>query len=82
MKLRTYLVDDEPLALERLRRLLDSTGRVDTVGATTDPEEAAAAMAAAPPDLCFLDIQMPRLNGFQLLSRLARPPQVVFTTAL
>jgi len=81
MKLRTYLVDDEPLALERLRRLLDRTGRVDVVGAATDAEEAAAALTTAPPDLCFLDIQMPRLNGFQLLSRLATPPQVVFTTA-
>jgi two-component system LytT family response regulator len=81
MKLRTYLVDDEPLALERLRRLLDSTGRVEVTGATTDAVEAAAALAAAPPDLCFLDIQMPRLNGFELLSRLACPPQVVFTTA-
>lgn len=81
MRLRAYLVDDEPLALERLRRLLARTGRVEVTGATTDPEEAAAALAAAPPDLCFLDIQMPRLNGFELLDRLARPPQVVFTTA-
>ena len=81
MRLRAYLVDDEPLALERLRRLLDRSGRVEVTGATTDPEEAAAALTAAPPDLCFLDIQMPRLNGFELLSRLARPPQVVFTTA-
>jgi two-component system LytT family response regulator len=81
MKLRAYLVDDEPLALERLRRMLDATGRVEISGATTDPEEAAAALAAAPPDVCFLDIQMPRLNGFELLGRLPRPPQVVFTTA-
>jgi two-component system LytT family response regulator len=81
MTLRTYLVDDEPLALERLRRLLDGTGRVDVTGATTDPEEAAAALAAAPPDLCFLDIQMPRLNGFELLGRLDHAPQVIFTTA-
>jgi len=81
MKLRAYLVDDEPLALERLRRLLDRTGRVEVIGAATDPEEAVAALAAEPPDLCFLDIQMPRLNGFELLSRLASPPQIVFTTA-
>lgn len=81
MRLRAYLVDDEPLALERLHRLLDRTGRVEVTGATTNPEEAVAALTAAPPDLCFLDIQMPRLNGFELLSRLASPPQVVFTTA-
>ena len=81
MKLRAYLVDDEPLALERLRRLLDRTGRVEVVGATTDPEEAATALATALPDVCFLDVQMPRLDGFQLLRRLARPLHVVFTTA-
>lgn len=81
MKLRTYLVDDEPLALERLRRLLDRTGRVEVTGATTDPERAVEALDATAPDLCFLDIQMPRLNGFELLRHLAHPPQVVFTTA-
>ena len=81
MRLRVYLVDDEPLALERLRRLLDRTRRVEVIGATTDPEQAVAALTAVPPDLCFLDIQMPRLNGFELLSRLATPPQVIFTTA-
>jgi two-component system LytT family response regulator len=81
MRLRAYLVDDEPLALERLRRLLDRTGRVEVTGATTDAEEAVAALTAAPPDVCFLDIQMPRLNGFEVLGRLARPPVVIFTTA-
>jgi PleD family two-component response regulator len=44
MKLRVYLVDDEPLALERLRRLLQNTGRVEVVGSTTKPEEAVAAL--------------------------------------
>lgn len=81
MKLRAYLVDDEPLALERLRRLLDRTGRVDVIGAARDPEEAVAALTAAPPDVCFLDIHMPRLNGFDVLGRLTHPPHVVFTTA-
>jgi two-component system LytT family response regulator len=81
MRLSTYLVDDEPLALERLRRLLDRTGRALVTGSTTDPEEAVAALIAEPPDLCFLDIQMPRLNGFEVLGRLPRPPLVIFTTA-
>jgi two-component system LytT family response regulator len=81
MKLKAYLVDDEPLALERLRRLLDGTGRVEVTGATTDPEEAVTALTEAPPDVCFLDIQMPRLSGFEVLGRLANPPIVVFTTA-
>lgn len=81
MRLRAYLVDDEPLALERLHRLLDSTGRVEVTGSTTNPEEAAELLKMTAPDVCFLDIQMPRLNGFELLSRLANPPQVIFTTA-
>ena len=81
MTLRAYLVDDEPLALDRLRRLLAQTGCVDVIGSTTVPEEAIAALAADPPDVCFLDIQMPRLNGFDVLARLAHQPIVIFTTA-
>ncbi len=81
MTLRAYLVDDEPLALERLQRLLDRTGRVTVIGATTQPEEAVAALAADPPDICFLDIQMPRLTGFDVLARLPAQPIVIFTTA-
>jgi two-component system, LytTR family, response regulator len=81
MKLRAYLVDDEPLALERLRRLLERTGLVDVVGSTTEPETAVTALTANPPDVCFLDIQMPRLDGFEVLARLPSQPIVIFTTA-
>jgi two-component system LytT family response regulator len=81
MKLRAYLVDDEPLALERLRRLLERTGRVEVIGSTTEPEKAVAALTANPPDVCFLDIQMPRLDGFEVLARLPSQPIVIFTTA-
>jgi two-component system LytT family response regulator len=81
MKLRAYLVDDEPLALARLRRLLELSGHVEVVGSTTTPEEAVAALTANPPDVCFLDIQMPRLNGFDVLAKLPCQPIVIFTTA-
>jgi two-component system, LytTR family, response regulator len=81
MKLRVYLVDDEPLALERLRRLLENTERVEVMGSTTKPEEAVADLTRNPPDVCFLDIQMPRLNGFEVLAQLPSQPIVVFTTA-
>jgi two-component system LytT family response regulator len=81
MKLRAYLVDDEPLALERLSRLLENTGRVEVIGCTTEPEEAVEALTSDPPDICFLDIQMPRLNGFEVLAQLPVQPVVVFTTA-
>jgi two-component system LytT family response regulator len=81
MKLRAYLVDDEPLALERLGRLLERTGRVEVIGSTTEPEKAVAALTEDSPDVCFLDIQMPRLNGFEVLARLPGQPIIVFTTA-
>lgn len=81
MKFSAYLVDDEPLALERLRRLLQQTGRVEVTGSTTVPEDAIAALTENPPDLCFLDIHMPRLNGFDVLARLEQQPIVIFTTA-
>ena len=81
MKLRAYLVDDEPLALGRLRRLLERTARVEVIGSTSEPEEAVAALTADPPDVCFLDIEMPRLTGFDVLAKLPRQPIVIFTTA-
>jgi len=81
MKLRAYLVDDEPLALARLQRLLERSDRVEVVGSTTEPEKAVAFLTASPPDICFLDIQMPRLDGFDVLAKLPRQPIVIFTTA-
>ena len=81
MKLRAYLVDDEPLALARLRRLLEHSKRVEVIGSSTVPEEAVLALTADPPDVCFLDIQMPRLSGFDVLAKLSRQPLVIFTTA-
>jgi two-component system LytT family response regulator len=81
MKLRAYLVDDETLALERLARLLRQTDRVDVIGSATDSEAAVAALTRDCPDVCFLDIHMPRLNGFEVLLRLPIQPIVIFTTA-
>jgi two-component system LytT family response regulator len=79
--MRAYIVDDERLAVERLTRLLNATGRVTIVGSQTDPETALAALRDTPVDVLFLDIQMPGLTGFELLERLDRNVTVVFTTA-
>ncbi len=83
--MRVFLVDDEALALERLARMLRATGRVEIAGQETDPEAALIRLSSEPPekyiDALFLDIQMPGLNGFELLARLAWQPPVVFTTA-
>jgi two-component system LytT family response regulator len=54
---------------------------VEVIGSAIDPEEAVEALASSLPDVCFLDIQMPRLNGFEVLARLPSQPIVVFTTA-
>lgn len=79
--IRAFVVDDERLAVDRLTRLLVESGRVQVVGSSTDPEEALEALAAAAPDVLFLDIQMPGLTGFELLERLVVSVPVVFTTA-
>jgi two-component system, LytTR family, response regulator len=78
---RVYVVDDELLAIKRLVRLLEATGRVDVVGQATDPRAAVAAIAAARPELVFLDISMPELDGFEVCQQLPPDTMVVFTTA-
>ncbi len=78
---RAYLVDDERLAVERLTRLLDATGRVRIVGSSTDPESALAELQDREIDVLFVDIQMPGLTGFALLEKLNRDVPVIFTTA-
>jgi len=80
--MRAYLVDDELLALRRLRRLLDDTGRIEVVGQASDPTEALRELQRHQPDVLFLDIEMPGLSGFDLLERLGdAQPLVVFVTA-
>jgi len=80
--LRAYLVDDEPLAIERLGRMLANYDSLRIAGSSTDPAQALEFLnAAANVDVLFLDIQMPGMNGFELLSRLDVHPFVIFTTA-
>jgi two-component system, LytTR family, response regulator len=76
-----YLVDDELPSIQRLSRMLVTTGRVEILGASVDPAEALEALSVLRPDVLFLDIRMPALSGFQLLAELPDPPLVVFTTA-
>jgi two-component system LytT family response regulator len=81
--LRTAIVDDEPLARERIRELLRGHDGISIVAECADGESAVAAIAREAPDLVFLDIQMPELDGFGVLEALgaARLPGVVFVTA-
>jgi len=81
--IRTLIVDDEPAAREGMRHLLAGDCDVVLAGVCANGREAAAAIAAAAPDLVFLDVQMPELDGFSVLRRLDRAslPAVVFVTA-
>jgi two-component system, LytTR family, response regulator len=82
MTIRTLLVDDEPLAREGMRMHLADQDDVEIVGESGDGEEAVQAIEALQPDLVFLDIQMPGLDGFDVLEALEPPlPHVVFVTA-
>jgi len=82
--LRAYLVDDESLAIDRLTRLLERFETIRIVGSSTNPSEALTFLTSHSTDsfdVLFLDIQMPGMNGFELLSRLPIQPFVIFTTA-
>jgi DNA-binding LytR/AlgR family response regulator len=88
MALRTLIIDDEPLAREELKYLLSSEPAVEVCGEGTNGIEAVQLIRDAEPDLVFLDVQMPGLDGIAVLKRLvdkkekkARLPQVVFATA-
>lgn len=80
-RLRVFLVDDEPLALKRLSRLLLETEKVEIIGQTTEPLRALQLIPRLELDAIFLDINMPELNGFELLQKLETYPPVIFTTA-
>lgn len=85
--LRTLICDDEPLALDRLRGLLDQCNGVELVSAASGGEEAVTEIARLAPDLVLLDIEMPKLGGFDVVDALSQrcrqgdPPLVVFVTA-
>ncbi len=81
--IRVLLVDDEPLAREMLREMLQHDPEVQIVGECTNGREAVAAIRALSPDLLFLDVQMPEVGGFELLETLGagNMPHVIFVTA-
>jgi two-component system LytT family response regulator len=83
MKIRTLVVDDEPLARRRLSRLLQAEPGVEVLGVCASGREAVDAIRRDRPDLVFLDVQMPELDGFGVLAELgAEPlPAIVFVTA-
>jgi two-component system LytT family response regulator len=82
MSIRTLLVDDERPARRKMQRFLDATSDFEVIGEASDGEEALAAIAKLRPDVVFLDVQMPKLDGFAVAAALAPPlPEIVFVTA-
>ena len=79
--LRVVLVDDEPLARARVRRMLGELGGATVVGEAGAAPEAVRVLEATRPDLLLLDVQMPGEDGFALLGRLESRPAVIFVTA-
>ncbi|WP_162342075.1 LytR/AlgR family response regulator transcription factor [Cyclobacterium salsum] len=79
--IRCVIIDDEPLARELLADYLASFTDFEVVGAFQDGFEGFKGIAELKPDLLFLDIEMPKINGFELLELLEEPPKVIFTTA-
>ncbi len=81
--IRTLIIDDVQLARERLKRCLGEEADVEVVGECDNGESAVAAIRTLRPDLVFLDVQMPALDGFGVLEALGRerPPAVIFVTA-
>ena len=83
MKIRVLIVDDEPLARQRVRLLLNEEPDVEIMGESRDGFEAVEQIPTTRPDLVFLDVQMPEMDGFEVLRRVAQamPTVVIFTTA-
>ncbi|KOY87554.1 regulator [bacterium 336/3] len=79
---KTVLIDDEKLALSRLKRLLtDFSDVIEVIGEASNGEEGRLLIEKESPDLIFLDIEMPILNGFEMLQKLTKMPLVIFATA-
>src|SRR6202166_1471477 len=79
--LRVAIVDDEELARQLLREYLWEAGGVEGVGEGANRFDAVKLSGELKPDLVFLDVQMPKLDGFEVLELIDPPPAVIFVTA-
>ena len=79
---KALLVDDEQIAIENMKRLLkDFQDRIEILGSANNGVQAIEMIEQLKPDLVFLDIKMPGLSGFDVVSRIKHKPMIVFTTA-
>jgi len=79
--MKIIIIDDEPLARGIVKEYLQSFSDLELVAECSDGFEGIKAIQQYHPDLIFLDIQMPKINGFEMLELIENPPSVIFTTA-
>ena len=79
--IKAILIDDEPLARSIVREYLQQYPQFEIVQECNDGFEGVKAITTHKPDIIFLDIQMPKINGFEMLELIEQPPAVIFTTA-
>jgi len=79
--IKTILIDDESLARDIVKYYLSSFPDIEVVAECSDGFEGLKAITQHQPDFIFLDIQMPKINGFEMLELVENPPAVIFTTA-
>ena len=79
--MRTLIIDDERLARKELNTLLAKHTEIEILGECSNAEEAIKMIEELNPDLIFLDVQMPGMNGFEMLQQLENVPEVIFVTA-
>lgn len=79
--IRSIIIDDEPLARSIVKEYLQGQDQIEIVQECSDGFEGLKAIQQHEPDLIFLDIQMPKITGFEMLELIEQPPSVIFTTA-
>jgi two-component system LytT family response regulator len=79
--MKVIIIDDEPLARSIIKEYLQFHSELELVAECNDGFEGVKAIVQHQPDLIFLDIQMPKINGFEMLELIEEPPAVIFTTA-
>jgi len=79
--MKAIIIDDEPLARSLVLEYLQSYKEIEVVQECNDGFEGLKAVQQREPDLVFLDIQMPKINGFEMLELIENPPHIIFTTA-
>ncbi len=81
MKISVIIIDDEPLAIEVIKSHLKEFSNIECIGTFNDPLNAITTIEKNRPDVIFTDIEMPKINGFELVKSLNYKPMIVITTA-